>query len=220
MRTLILGVAAWMISLNAHGQGHVYFNTIFGGQIDARVVLPDGTGAGEGWTAQVWIDTPDAGLKPVYPTAKFKTSSAAARGYVEPVDLSIPEVPIEEMATLVVRAFNGKNWLDSTQRYESNSFTIRLEGGRLPPARMIGLEFFTLVSEEKPPLAEPQLSIRAMQSGRHVTVVNVSNESITLERATDLGVGVWKRISLPVVDGKAQYIDTSNDPVAFFRTKN
>ncbi|MDA1277790.1 MAG: hypothetical protein O2960_27655 [Verrucomicrobia bacterium] len=217
IRILILVLTAGMISMKAYGQGQVYFNTIFGGLVDARVILPDGTGAGDGWTAQIWRETLGGEFEPVFPATTFRNTPAAARGYVEPIILSIPDVPIEEMATLIVRAFNGESWSNSTLRYESNPFTLRLEGGRFPPTQMLGLEFFTPVPVDPPPLKDPELTIRVVQSGRVITVANAPGNSFIIERSSVLGAESWERISLSVVGQKAQYTDNSNDPIAFFR---
>lgn len=214
VRILILVLTVGMISMKAYGQGQVYFNTIFGSLIDAPVVLSDGTRPRAGWTAQIWVEVSDGGFEDVFPTTTF---SESLRGYVKPTIVSIPEVPIEEMATLIVRAFNGDSWRNSTLRYESNPFTIRLEGGRLPPAQMVGLEFFTAVPRVNPPLNEPELTIRFVHSGRMVTVENAPSDSIIIERSSVFGAENWERISLSVSDGRAEYTDNSNDPVAFFR---
>lgn len=213
MKTLFLVLTAGMISMKAYAQGQIQLNNIIFGIVDARVVLPDDTGAGDGWTAQIWVETLNGGFEPVFPTTTFRTAPQAARGYVKSIIVTIPEVAFEELATLMVRAFNGGSWETSTLRYESHPFTVRLQGGRFPPAPMLGLEFFTAVPGVNP----PQLTVRVVQSGRVVMVENAPSDSIIIERSNVLGAETWERINLPVNDGAAEYTDNSNDPVAFFR---
>ena len=53
MKKLIIALSALMVTAAAYGQGLVSFQNRQTGVVDARVFLPDGTGAGAGFTAQL-----------------------------------------------------------------------------------------------------------------------------------------------------------------------
>lgn len=145
----------FLTTVAGFGQGSVYFNNRVPGEVDARVVLPDGTGAGAGWIAQLFIDSGGGQLTPLQPSTTFRTSSQAAMGYVESVDMTIPGVAPGAQATFVMRAFNGPTFETSTLRYQSNPFTLRLGGGLLPPVNLVGLQSFTQV----PLVSAPVISV-------------------------------------------------------------
>lgn len=150
MKKLIIAVAALMVTAAAYGQGLVSFQNRVSGLVDARVLLPDGTGAGAGITAQLWggpAGTAVDKLVALSPSTTFRTSSAAAMGFVNAVDVSVPGVAAGVQATLVMRAFNGADWASSALRGESNPITVALGGGVLTPANLVGMNGFTLVPE-------------------------------------------------------------------------
>ena len=119
MKKLIIAMAAGFAALPAYGQGMVNFNNRVTGLIDARVMLPDGTGAaGTGWVAQLYGGPPDGRLTPLTPTTTFRTTSAAAMGYINAVNLAIPGVPPEQEATVIMRAFKGTSWETAMLRGE------------------------------------------------------------------------------------------------------
>jgi len=151
MKKVIIALAALMVTVSAYGQGAVVFNNRVTGVVDARVFLPGGTeGAGAGYTAQLFGGAPGtaaASLTALTPTTTFRTTSAAAQGYVNAVDVTVPGIAPGSQATLVMRAFNGTSFAASSIRGESSPITITLGGGTLPPANLVGLQSFTLVPE-------------------------------------------------------------------------
>ncbi len=157
MKKLIITLAALMVTVAAYGQGAVTFNNRISGVVDARVLMPDGTGAGAGFTAQL-IGGP-AGtavdkLVALTPTTTFRTSSAAAQGYVNAVDVTVNGVAAGAQATLVMRAFNGADYASSAIKGQSAAITIGLGGGTLPPTNLTGLTGFSL-SGGTPVIPEP-----------------------------------------------------------------
>lgn len=149
MKKLIITLAALMVTVAAYGQGAVTFNNRVTGVVDARVLMPDGTGVGAGFTAQL-IGGP-AGtavdkLVALTPTTTFRTSSAAAQGYVNAVDVTVPGVAAGAQATLVMRAFNGSDYASSGIKGQSGAITIGLGGGTLPPTNLAGLQGFSVVA--------------------------------------------------------------------------
>ena len=148
MKKLIIALAALMVTAAAYGQGQVVFNNRVGTEVVARVLLPDGTGAGAGFTAQL-LGGPAGStvdkLTALTPTTTFRTTSAAAQGYVnDPGPVTVPGVAAGAQATLVMRAFNGADYASSLIRGQSLPITVGLGGGTLPPANLTGLQGFTL----------------------------------------------------------------------------
>lgn len=152
MKKVIIALASLMVAAAAYAQGTVNFNNRITGVVDARVLLPDGTGAGTGFTAELLggpAGTPVAQLTPLSPTTTFRTTSAAAMGYVNGVTVDVPGVAAGAQATIVMRAFNGATFASSTLTGQSAPITIGLGGtppggAPLPPASLTGLQGFTL----------------------------------------------------------------------------
>jgi hypothetical protein len=152
MKKLILAVAAVMVSVAAFAQGQVTFNNRVAGVVDARVTFADtGQGVGAGYTAQLFGSADGANLSALNPTTTFRTSSAAAQGYVNGVVVDVPGIAPGLKATLVMRVFDST----STKVGESLPFTITLGGGTLPPANLEGLAAFTVTSGGGPVIPEP-----------------------------------------------------------------
>lgn len=144
MKKLILAAAAVMVTVAAFAQGSVVFNNRVTGVVDARVLNGDGSGGvGAGFTAQLLGGPAGGTLSALTPTTTFRTSSAAAQGYVNAVDVSVPGVAAGAQATLLMRAYNGATYEASLNRGESAPITITLGGGTLPPANLTGLQGFT-----------------------------------------------------------------------------
>lgn len=93
----------------APGQGTVIFNnrTPTG---DARITRVDGTGAGAGITAQLFLVGSGGSLTPLLPTTTFRTTPAAATYFVNEVMVTIPGVPAGSPATLRMRAWEGPSY--------------------------------------------------------------------------------------------------------------
>src|SRR5262250_2748506 len=104
MKKLILTVAAVMVSVAAFAQGQVTFNNRVSGVVDARVTFDGGPNAGQGvgagYTAQLFGGPEGGALTALTPTTTFRTSSAAAQGYVNGVDVTVPGVAAGAKASL------------------------------------------------------------------------------------------------------------------------
>ena len=124
--------------------GKLSFNNHIGTLVDAKVTRPDGTGAGEGAKAQLFLVANDGKLIGLTPITSFRTSSPEAAFYVNPVDVSVPGVMPGQTAKLRMRAWIGESFASSNQRGESKDIVITLGGGLLPPADLVGLEGFSL----------------------------------------------------------------------------
>jgi hypothetical protein len=163
MKKVIIALASLLVAAAAYAQGTVDFNNRITGVVDARVLLPDGTGAGTGFTAELLggpKGTAVGQLTPLSPTTTFRTSSAAAMGYVNGVTVTVPNVAAGAAATLVMRAFNGKDFASSTVKGQSAPFDITLGGtppggAPLPPSAMSTLTGFSLSGGGTPVIPEP-----------------------------------------------------------------
>jgi hypothetical protein len=144
MKKLILAVAAVMVSVAAFAQGQITFNNRVAGVVDARVTFADGANAGQGvgagYTAQLFGGADANSLSALSPSTTFRTSSAAAQGYVNGVVVDVPGIAPGLKATIVMRVFDSS----SAQIGQSGPISITLGGGTLPPANLEGLQAFTV----------------------------------------------------------------------------
>ncbi len=134
-----------MVSVAAFAQGVVVFNNRVGTEVYARVLLPDGTGVGAWFRAQLYAGpegTPLSALTPLFPVTTFRTSSQASQGYVNSVDVTIPNLSPGEKATFVMKAYNGSDFESSQAKGESEPFIVMVGGGNLPPTNLVGLKGF------------------------------------------------------------------------------
>lgn len=164
--------------------GLIVFNNRVIGVVDARVLLANGSGAAEGWTAQLYGAAEGEPLVPLFPATTFRSSSAAATGYVNPVDVSVPGVNAGERATVVMTVFNGDSFETAPLAGQSEAITITLGGGTIPPANLIGMEGFTVTSDQPP----------AMDSGLVIfnnRISGVVDARVVLADGTGAGPG-WK----------------------------
>jgi hypothetical protein len=150
MKKIILAAAAVLVSVAAFAQGTVVFNNKVGTDVVARVLLPDGvTGAGAGYTAQLYGGPAGGAVSALTPTTTFRTSSAAAQGYVNGVEVAVPGVAAGSQADIIMKAYDGASFEASKISGisgESGKITIALGGGTLPPANLTGLKGFTMTA--------------------------------------------------------------------------
>jgi hypothetical protein len=152
MKKLIIALATIMVTAVAYGQGTVQLNNRIVGTVDAKILLPDGTGAGAGYTAQLWGGPQGGTLAGLTPTTTFRTGNAA--GYVNAVDVMVPGVGAGQTASLQLRAFNGADFASSAIKGQSGTIDVSLGGGNLPPAALAGLSGFSLAGGS-PVIPEP-----------------------------------------------------------------
>lgn len=140
MKTPILFISLFLTLVSAFGQGEVNFNNRVAGAVEARFVNECTLmGIGAGYTAQLFgapQTTVEANLVGLLPTTTFRTSSAAAQGYVVPVTVTVPGVESGRTATFQVRIFDTGGVLVA----KSNMVDVQVGGGLLPPANLVGLQ--------------------------------------------------------------------------------
>ena len=157
MKKLLVALTAVLVSVSTFGQGTVFFNNR-PSTGDARVSRQDGTGAGAGITAQLFLVNGST-LTPLTPTTTFRDTSAAAAFFVNALDLAVPGIPAGSPATLRMRAYSTSAGsydaaLAGAGLYgESANVTIQAlggitpAGGIVPTPELAGLQGFTLVPE-------------------------------------------------------------------------
>jgi hypothetical protein len=143
MKKFCVGLVLFCVCLGVYGQGSVFFNNYVSGSVDARIILPDGTGAGAGWTAELVMRSSNGQMTVLAPTTTFRTSSAAAMGYVNPIVVEVPGVSPGMPVTLMMRAYNGSSYDTSNVRFVSNEFTVSTGGDVFLPANLVGLKSLT-----------------------------------------------------------------------------
>jgi hypothetical protein len=157
MKKLLVTLAAVLVSVSTFGQGTILFNNRVTGQVDAPVSRPDGTGAGAGVNAQLFLVTGGSTYTALTPATTFRSTSAAAAFYVtQPAaPVTVPGVAAGSQATIVLRAWEGavgSSYDTAALKGQSNPITISLGGvppvgAPIPDAVLTGLQAFALVPE-------------------------------------------------------------------------
>src|SRR5688500_5766495 len=84
MKKLFFSLSALLFCITSFAQGTVMFkNRMISG--NAPVQRPDGTGAGAGITAQLYLVQPNGVAVPLFPTTTFRTTTPAAAFFVDPI---------------------------------------------------------------------------------------------------------------------------------------
>lgn len=170
MRNLAAILALTFVALPSLAQGVLIFNNRITGQVDAPVSRCDGTGAGEGVSAQLFLITGSGTSQqyvPLEPATTFRTTSAAAAYYVvQPQSyVVVPGVSGGQQATLVMRAWAGPDYESAIVRGQSNPVTITLgfpfPPSPIPDAVLVGLQGFSLCIPEPSALTLACLGLTA-----------------------------------------------------------
>jgi hypothetical protein len=163
MKKLLVTLTAVLVSVSTFGQGTIVFNNRTG-PIDAPVRRPDGTGAGAGISAQLFLVTGAPGAETytaLTPATTFRTTSPAAAFYVNQQTVSVPTVAPGSSATVVMRAWEGTSYDAAAGGNgmlfgQSGAVTISLGGtpagggAPLPDAILTGLTGFNLTAIPEP----------------------------------------------------------------------
>lgn len=139
-----------MVTVSALAQSAVQFNNRITGQVDARVLDSTGAGVGVGWSAELARVGAGGVLTPLAPTTTFRTSSPAAQGYVNAVDVPIPGSNAGDKVSLVLRAYNGASYDTSLGRGASAPFEVTLGASTLPPVALTTLTSFSVAIIPEP----------------------------------------------------------------------
>jgi hypothetical protein len=156
MKKLLVTLAAVLVSVSTFGQGTILFNNRVTPQVDAPVSRPDGTGAGAGVNAQLFLL--NAGTyTALSPATTFRTTSAAAAFYVQQpaAAVTVPGIGAGQQATIVMRAWEGaagSSYDTALLKGESSPITITLGGvpavgAPIQDAVLTGMQPFALVPE-------------------------------------------------------------------------
>lgn len=164
MNKFILALAVIVVAVAAQAQGTIRFNNKNQGDaIDAKVSLPDGTGAGAGITAELVLVGAGGSLTPLTPTSTFGSTTAASF-YFSNKDVTVPGVATGATATFLVRAYStsagsydaaqttaGAWWGSSAQVVSAALGGIPAGGGApVTSPNLKGLTGFTLTQTNIP----------------------------------------------------------------------
>ena len=149
MKKLLITLAAVLVTASTFGQGTILFNNRVAGQVDAPISRPDGTGAGAGVNAQLFLSSGGA-FTALTPATTFRSTSAAAAFYVtQPATpVTVPGIGAGQQATVILRAWEGavgSSYDTAVLRGESAPITITLGGvpnvgAPIPDAVLTGLQ--------------------------------------------------------------------------------
>ena len=119
--------------------------------------MTEGTGAGAGVNAQLFLVTPSGGsatYTALNPATTFRTTSAAAAFYVvqPPGPVIVPTVAPGQQATVVMRIWEGavgSSYDMALLKCQSNPITLTLggvpaTGAPIPDAVLVGLQIFCM----------------------------------------------------------------------------
>jgi len=191
MKKITVITASLLFAVGAFAQGTVVFNNIVSGQVRAPVFGPEvgdpfralqgnraadqppvgGTQvytgpllAGTGFSAQIWggpLGSPEDSLQAALPIKNFRTGAAA--GFVVSTgDATLANVPINQRATLQLRAWDNMGgtiltWQqvllnDAIPRGVSGLFAPSdvVGGGLNPPPNLVGLQSFNIHAVPEP----------------------------------------------------------------------
>jgi hypothetical protein len=144
MKKLIALAAVLVIAASSYGQGEVAFstrNSLATPPLNAPVKLPDGTGPGPSFSAQLFIAgslTPVANSLTTF-QAPGTGGAAALSQYVQPVVASIPGSAGGTTVSLIMRAWNTSAGSFDTAKAsgtwgESTPFSVTLTSAPSTPA--------------------------------------------------------------------------------------
>ena len=162
MKKLLAFAAVLVSAATTFGQGELTFSTsvsLATPPISAPVLLPDGvTGPGPAYSAALYLVTGGniAGATLIESSlTTFRSGSAQAQKFVNPVTAVVPGVAAGSQATLLFRAWetSAGSWENATIRGQMGgmdtpeTFTVTLTTAPASPADPIGIEGFTMVPE-------------------------------------------------------------------------
>lgn len=163
MKKLLVTLAPLIVSASIFGQGTILFNNRVTGQVDAPIRRQDGTGAGAGVNAQLFLVTlsgPGATYTALNPATIFRTTSAAAAFYVQQPagPVIVPTVAPGQQATVVMRAWEGavgSSYDTALIKGQSNEITLTLggvpaTGAPIQDAVLVGLQGFDIPTIPEP----------------------------------------------------------------------
>jgi hypothetical protein len=160
MKKLLIALAAVLVTASSYGQGTIFFSTKVGTSVDAPVTLPDGTGPGPDYTAQLFLVGAGGSLTPLTPATTFRDGSknpTAAKYVTIPAEqvVTVPGVGPAGSATVELAAWKTSlGSFDAAKAAQqlgiSAPLTVNnLGGGALPPPNLVGLQGFVI------PVPEP-----------------------------------------------------------------
>ncbi len=118
--------------------------------IDAPVFRPDGTGAGAGFTAGLFLVRGEGSLEPLFPTTTFFTSRPEFFPYTVPTIIWLSDARNGDWITVRLRAWETAAGAYETALIRGESKDIELFLHSEVPVSLLGLQGFTMVPEPSP----------------------------------------------------------------------
>jgi hypothetical protein len=174
MKKLVIAAVALMVSIAAtYAQGQVNFNNkVAATGVNARVLDALGNGAGADYAAGLAISSGGALTYVPGSAATFRTTPAAATGYINPLVVTVPGHDISSSVSLVMFGFKGAASdaaaaaaLGGNQAInfgKSGEVSVTLGGGTILPPDMVGLQGFTIAAPEPSTIAFGLLGAAAL----------------------------------------------------------
>jgi len=196
---------------------------------DEKITLPDGTGPGAGFTAQMFRVQDDGSLQPLWPSTVFRSTSAPAAFFVEAVAVGFPDVLFEEgnlapvPIKLRVRAWEGADWATARVRGESETYDFQLEvawTATIVPKPDALMEFFHGFALHERPLLK---AVAATGGGLKLQLsaeFGLTAAAVQVEQSFDLAR--WEGMGdAPIVNGEVMLpaAVASAGPRKYFRVK-
>lgn len=144
-------------SATVFGQGMFLFQNRLGTEVDARFVLstdpPGASSVGTNFQVQLFGGPQGTqalqALEPPGTTFRGPAGSALA-GYVWGIAPIVPGVPRDGLATVLVRAFDGAAWENSTYQFEKRYDLQLIEGVAGPAPLRLGTSPLVLIPVPEP----------------------------------------------------------------------
>jgi len=169
MKKLIIALAALSVSAAAYGQGAFVFNNRIGTEVNARFIM-QGDAAGQStigsdnWSVQLFggpVGAAVDALQPLNPpTTTFRgAAGTTTAGYVTSQTPTVPGVPIQGNASVLVRVINNAG-----QSQDFGPYTVNGLGGDtfLPPNLQLGTSPLVVTIPEPTTLALAALGLGAI----------------------------------------------------------
>ena len=187
--------------VSVFGQGQIRFETDLRPLVDAPVTR-NARGPGPEFSAQLYlVDENGSVTNALTPTTTFRAAGtgidAIADRYVNPVDVTVPNLPPGTTVHLIMRV-----WRTSAGTYENSGgcdngqsapFTITLGGGDLPPARVTGLLAFTIGNLGC--FVPPVISAISVENGQIIITADYTTDLTQVLATTNFQT--WTNLNVP-----------------------
>ena len=184
MRALFLSALMPLMAVAAWCQGTVNFaNGAAGVNAPVTATPSDTPVSGPDWQAELWMQDTNANWIRVSQPSPFLTQTAA--GYFLAGSVTVPDVDAGQQVMFRVRAFNTNSLLEGI----SQPFTVKVGGGKMPPANLAGLQSWSIAGR-------PELTV-ALSTNQVAVSWSTGFSSFVLESSDSLTRTNWSLVGQP-----------------------